>query len=310
MAEANKDIKVPFLDLRDDMPIVSSRVKKPDQLIDKRGPKRELTQKYQSQPSISNNVEPKTMSHRSFDKSGRKLYKDDGRKKIKTRSKQLSKSKKYKDKYEMVALSSDRHRQKGAQSFSSNAKTKSTNDTSNNQANTFMSMSSQPGTWNTSQEMMSHSKNTRNSNITSKNVHSMNSGLKQRHTREDYNFTSADLKSQYLTQSVKKDGTPSKRGAKKPPMHRKKEGKRTNRISSSQAIDQILQGVKPNIDPMDLRLPNEESTKFSSKKNGIIAGYAANTNQGIIRTYNEDRVSIILNIVKPKGKEHLTKWPK
>lgn len=47
-----------------------------------------------------------------------------------------------------------------------------------------------------------------------------------------------------------------------------------------------------------------------SRTNGVIASYAANTNQGIIRTYNEDRVSIILNIVRPKGKEHIEKWPK
>ena len=37
--------------------------------------------------------------------------------------------------------------------------------------------------------------------------------------------------------------------------------------------------------------------------------YGANTNQGIIRDYNEDRVSIILNIVKPAGKVCST-WPK
>mmetsp|Transcript_39751 Transcript_39751/g.39350 ORF Transcript_39751/g.39350 Transcript_39751/m.39350 type:complete len:96 (+) Transcript_39751:451-738(+) len=81
-------------------------------------------------------------------------------------------------------------------------------------------------------------------------------------------------------------------------------------MSHAAIIEQILQRMKPKMNPLDLRLPNEESTKFSSKKNGIIAGYAANTNQGIIRTYNEDRVSIILNIVKPKGKENISKWPK
>ena len=81
-------------------------------------------------------------------------------------------------------------------------------------------------------------------------------------------------------------------------------------MSSASAVDAILQGIELNMDPMDLKLPNEESTKFSSKKNGIISGYAANTNQGLIRNYNEDRVSIILNIVKPKGKENVAKWPK
>ena len=36
--------------------------------------------------------------------------------------------------------------------------------------------------------------------------------------------------------------------------------------------------------------------------------YAANTNQGLVRNYNEDRVSIILNIVKPEHRKHET-WP-
>jgi len=33
-----------------------------------------------------------------------------------------------------------------------------------------------------------------------------------------------------------------------------------------------------NLNPIDLVLPNEESTKFSTKQNGIIHAYAANTN--------------------------------
>ena len=37
--------------------------------------------------------------------------------------------------------------------------------------------------------------------------------------------------------------------------------------------------------------------------------YAANTNQGLVRGYNEDRVSIILNIVKPEHRQH-EQWPK
>lgn len=38
---------------------------------------------------------------------------------------------------------------------------------------------------------------------------------------------------------------------------------------------------------------------------GIISTYAANTHQGLIRNYNEDRVSIILNITKPINKNDL-----
>jgi len=47
-------------------------------------------------------------------------------------------------------------------------------------------------------------------------------------------------------------------------------------------------------------IPNHEPTKCSFKRNGIVRAYAANTNQGLVRNYNEDRVSIILNIVKPE----------
>lgn len=172
--------------------------------------------------------------------------------------------------------------------------------------------------------LQNNSSNTRNT--IGSNANSVSHGSKINEPSKEYNFTSTDLKSQYLTHGVNKrfDETPDKRSSKKPPMHKKgmrESEDKSNRLSkrlkakapplsSSKAIEQILQGMRPNIDPLDLRLPNEESTKFSTKKNGIIAGYAANTNQGIIRTYNEDRVSIILNIVKPKGKENIVNWPK
>jgi protein phosphatase 2C family protein 2/3 len=49
--------------------------------------------------------------------------------------------------------------------------------------------------------------------------------------------------------------------------------------------------------------------KFACKKNGVVNSYAANTHQGIVRNYNEDRVSIILNIIKPKFKQ-VEEWPR
>ena len=49
------------------------------------------------------------------------------------------------------------------------------------------------------------------------------------------------------------------------------------------------------------KFPHYESTKYSLKQSGLIAAYAANTNQGTVRNYNEDRVSIILNMGKNKG---------
>lgn len=56
-------------------------------------------------------------------------------------------------------------------------------------------------------------------------------------------------------------------------------------------------------------LPNHEPTKFSFKKNGVVKAYAVNTNQGIVRNYNEDRVSIILNIMKPIDRQNEF-WPR
>lgn len=60
---------------------------------------------------------------------------------------------------------------------------------------------------------------------------------------------------------------------------------------------------------VNIVIPNHEPTKCSYQRNGIVRGYAANTNQGLVRTYNEDRVSIILNIVKPDHRAHES-WPK
>lgn len=54
---------------------------------------------------------------------------------------------------------------------------------------------------------------------------------------------------------------------------------------------------------------NFESTKTSVRGSGVVAAYAANTHQGIVRNYNEDRVSIILNIVKPPSRKN-ENWPK
>lgn len=53
----------------------------------------------------------------------------------------------------------------------------------------------------------------------------------------------------------------------------------------------------------------QEPTKCSVKENGIVKAYAANTNQGIVRNYNEDRVSIILNIMKPPSRSG-DDWPR
>ena len=67
--------------------------------------------------------------------------------------------------------------------------------------------------------------------------------------------------------------------------------------------------------PIELNMLSEPMKKFnqrkvSSKSFGIITSYAANTNQGIVRNYNEDRVSIIINMNKPNTYKSALPWPK
>ena len=51
--------------------------------------------------------------------------------------------------------------------------------------------------------------------------------------------------------------------------------------------------------------------KVSTRSYGPIKAYAENTNQGIVRDYNEDRVSIIININQPNySKNKKANWPK
>ena len=57
----------------------------------------------------------------------------------------------------------------------------------------------------------------------------------------------------------------------------------------------------------EFNIPKIEPVKFVEKGNGIIKGYAVNTFHGMVKDYNEDRVSIIMNITKPNYKG---RWPK
>jgi hypothetical protein len=70
-----------------------------------------------------------------------------------------------------------------------------------------------------------------------------------------------------------------------------------NNLKDPSNIEKLLLNNGPPPDPAFLTLPSWEPTKCSVRENGLILGYAANTNQGIIRDYNEDRVSIVLNIM-------------
>lgn len=57
-------------------------------------------------------------------------------------------------------------------------------------------------------------------------------------------------------------------------------------------------------------VPLLEKVKFSTNNYGYVESYAATTNIGNCRNYNEDRVSIIHNISKPKNFDENLIWPK
>lgn len=50
------------------------------------------------------------------------------------------------------------------------------------------------------------------------------------------------------------------------------------------------------------QLPKIEPSKYSDKTFGPVKAYCACTNQGLVRNYNEDRVSIVLNVSKIDSK--------
>ena len=65
-----------------------------------------------------------------------------------------------------------------------------------------------------------------------------------------------------------------------------------------------------NINMLTEPLPKLNQGKISSKSFGVITSYAANTHQGIVRNYNEDRVSIIINMNKINNYKSSAPWPK
>ena len=64
------------------------------------------------------------------------------------------------------------------------------------------------------------------------------------------------------------------------------------------------------LEMIDTFIKNFSKSKISSRSFGVIKSYAANTNQGIARDYNEDRVSIIINMNKPDFYSSTLPWPK
>ena len=73
--------------------------------------------------------------------------------------------------------------------------------------------------------------------------------------------------------------------------------------------DIIGEKCEINLDILNLFFNNFDPSKTSRKNMGVIKSYGVNTYQGIVRNYNEDRVSIIINMNKPKDYAK-GRWPK
>ena len=73
--------------------------------------------------------------------------------------------------------------------------------------------------------------------------------------------------------------------------------------------DILGEKCKLNLDILRTFYTKYEKSKTSKKKMGIIKTYGVNTYQGTVRNYNEDRVSIIINMNRPNN-YHKKNWPK
>ena len=60
---------------------------------------------------------------------------------------------------------------------------------------------------------------------------------------------------------------------------------------------------------MNIKMNNFIQGRISSKSFGLINSYAANTNQGIDRNYNDDRVKIMINMNRPPNYMSKSPWP-
>lgn len=57
-------------------------------------------------------------------------------------------------------------------------------------------------------------------------------------------------------------------------------------------------------------LPNPQPQEFSTKSYGQVNAYASCTNQGLVRNYNEDRVTNALNLQRPLNSNNPNeRWP-
>lgn len=102
-------------------------------------------------------------------------------------------------------------------------------------------------------------------------------------------------------------------GASSSSFYRAKSKDRSTPSTTKNQVISIMSLFASNL-PLDIKhlhshFSNYDNSKYSAKSLGVVKSYSANTHQGTVRDYNEDRVSIILNIIKPSSYTG-SFWPK
>lgn len=94
---------------------------------------------------------------------------------------------------------------------------------------------------------------------------------------------------------------------KKPPANLTKKGNVSlgqlghpkKEVSFSEPTEMIRKVSRINSEQTKSKPASLGPTKRSDKSSGIIKAFSANTHRGLVRNYNEDRVTIVLNIAQP-----------
>ena len=88
--------------------------------------------------------------------------------------------------------------------------------------------------------------------------------------------------------------------AKEAPPTEKPQGSSDGENSSKKALTKLLmQQNQNNMQVLQRGLRTFTHSKVSMKPFGPVRSFAANTNVGTVRKVNEDRISIILNVIQP-----------
>ena len=155
------------------------------------------------------------------------------------------------------------------------------------------------------------SKNIDNADKTSE-PHILNSKRPEKHPKNSKTQNKEKIVSPYFTKKasdtgIQKNKPRSPNSTQEPPEIIDEEN--MNQPQILEINDLIGEKCEIDLEILNLNFNNFEPSKTSMKSMGTIRAYGANTYQGLVRNYNEDRVSIIINMNKPQN-YNKNRWPK